>query len=293
VKFDVVVMNPPYQANIKKEANSKMQASGGHTIWDKFVKMSFTLAKESGYICSVHPPRWRKPEDVLGKIMRDKELLFLRIFNKQQGEDIFGATTRVDWYVLKNCKPEKNHTVEVVFEDSKQTTITVDDFSNLPFFPNFDFDLLLKILVKKGDTACEIIYESSSYHTSKSWMNREKQEKFIYPCVASTGVNGVRYFWSSIADKGLFGVPKIIFGDADTIANSVVDMEGVFAMTPHAMAIPITSKDEGEDIKKALESKMFNYFLRSCRWSNFQIDYKMFKYFRKDFWKEFVSPEKE
>lgn len=55
--------------------------------------------------------------------------------------------------------------------------------------------------------------------------------------------------------------------------------------------LPITSESEGIKIKSALESDKFNEFLKACRWSNFQIDYKMFKYFRKDFWKEFIKDE--
>jgi len=119
-------------------------------------------------------------------------------------------------------------------------------------------------------------------------MNSEHQGDFIYPCINSTGKTGVRYYWSSTRDNGLFGISKVVFGSAGTIGNAVLDMKDDYATTEQSMAIRINSQREGEQIIVALESEKFNRFLKACRWSNFRIDYKMFKYFKKDFWKEFV-----
>lgn len=242
MKFDVIVMNPPYQASVKKnKSDADYTASCGHTIWDKFVEVSFQLAKEDGHICAVHPARWRKPDDKLGSLMRTKEFLFLQIFNKQQGLMIFGATTRADWYVLRNRNPVNDYELNIVGEDAKQITIPISYFSKLPFIPNFDFDFLTHVLAEDGQERCDIIYNSSSYHTQKNWISSGKNDNFKYPCVSNTGQGGVRHYWSSVNDKGLFGVPKVIFGDSDTIGNAVVDIAGNFAMTQHAYGIPITS----------------------------------------------------
>lgn len=51
---------------------------------------------------------------------------------------------------------------------------------------------------------------------------------------------------------------------------------------------PINDKYEGEKIKNALMSDKFNSLLKSCMWGNFRIDWKLFTYFKKDFWKEFI-----
>ncbi len=55
-------------------------------------------------------------------------------------------------------------------------------------------------------------------------------------------------------------------------------------MTQHAMAIK-DSKVNLQKIKKALDSKEFNEILKACLWSNFQIDWRLFTYLKKDFWK--------
>ena len=58
-------------------------------------------------------------------------------------------------------------------------------------------------------------------------------------------------------------------------------------MSQHAMAI-VDEKEKLEDIKKAIESVEFKKILDACKWSNFAIDWKLFNYFKKDFWKDFV-----
>ena len=55
-------------------------------------------------------------------------------------------------------------------------------------------------------------------------------------------------------------------------------------MTQHAMAIQ-DSKSNLPKIKKALDSDQFREILDACSWSNFQIDWRLFTYLKKDFWK--------
>ena len=66
-------------------------------------------------------------------------------------------------------------------------------------------------------------------------------------------------------------------------------MEGHFAFTSGCFAIPISSEEEGEGIREALKSEKFNRLVQATKWSSFRIEYQMFRYFRCDFWKEFVS----
>ena len=93
--------------------------------------------------------------------------------------------------------------------------------------------------------------------------------------------------YSSRNDNGHFNIPKVIFGDSG-IYNAVVDFDGLYGMTQHAMAIKVDSLFEANMIKQALESKKFKQLLSDCSWSNYQIDWRLFTYFKKDFWKEFV-----
>mgnify|MGYP000657265930 FL=1 len=90
--------------------------------------------------------------------------------------------------------------------------------------------------------------------------------------------------YSSRNDKGHFGVKKVIFGDSG-INDVIIDLEGKYGMTSHAMAIEISSEEEGIELKKYLLSSRFKKVLNACSWSNFQIDWKLFTYLKKDFYK--------
>jgi len=284
-QFDVVVGNPPYQPPVKRGEEYGDGGSGsGFTLWDKFVTLSLDVLKTDGYLCLVHPAKWRKPEDKLLTVLQSKRILHLDIHNKQEGLKVFGATTRFDWYVLRN----KNERGLTTVRDEQGATHSLD-LSQMPFIPNGEFELVGKIISKKGREACPILYISGAYREYLPHMSREKGGKFVHPCVNSTGKSGLKCYYSNTTKKGLFGIPKVIFGDADIIANAVVDFKGEYAMTQNAMAIQISSEKEGIQIKKALESEKFNRLLKLCRWSNFRIEWRMFKHFRKDFYLEFLK----
>ena len=76
--------------------------------------------------------------------------------------------------------------------------------------------------------------------------------------------------------------------DDSGINNSIIDINGEYGLTQHSIGIKIYNKEDGINIKKAIESEKFKDIILSCSWSNYQIDYNLFKYFKKDFWKEFI-----
>ena len=54
--------------------------------------------------------------------------------------------------------------------------------------------------------------------------------------------------------------------------------------------VPITSKEEGEMIQKAVATKLFQDLIAASKWGIFQTDYRMFRHFRDD-WPEWVLAE--
>jgi hypothetical protein len=91
--------------------------------------------------------------------------------------------------------------------------------------------------------------------------------------------------YSSRNDKGHFGIPKVIFGESG-VYDVIIDMDGKYGMTQCAMAIPVESYEEAEKIKNVLLSDEFNKIIKSTSFGNFRIDWRMFTYFKKDWWKE-------
>jgi hypothetical protein len=133
---------------------------------------------------------------------------------------------------------------------------------------------------------CPIIQSMSAYEPRKKWMSKVETDEYKYKCVHSTPKSGVRYMYSKINTNGHFGVSKIIFGDS--YINPIIDINGEYGMTQHAMAIKIDDIIEGENIKKAITSEKFNNFIKCCSFSSYAIDWNIFKNLRRTFYKEFI-----
>jgi hypothetical protein len=87
-----------------------------------------------------------------------------------------------------------------------------------------------------------MVYSPSAYEHRKLWMSHTKTNEYKYPCVHSTPKTGVRYMYSKVNDKGHFGVPKVIFGEAG-INDVIIDINGEYGLTNGAIGIKINSID--------------------------------------------------
>ena len=281
--FDAVIGNPPY--------NSSGNTGTGNTIWQYFSKKSLDeWLKINGYLVLVHPSGWRKPESEkskykeLFKLMTyQHQMVYLEIHNTKDGLKTFGCGTRYDWYVIE----KKENYKETIIKD-ENGNISSLDLKKWVFLPNYNFNILENILTKNQEESIDIIYNSSLYETRKKWVNEKESNEYKYPLIHSTLKNNkTRYYYTNDNTRGFFGIKKVIFGDSG-INNCIIDIEGKYGMTQHSMAIPFENLVESNNIKKALESDNFKDILNSCSWSNFMIDWRLFTYIKKDFWKEFI-----
>lgn len=60
-------------------------------------------------------------------------------------------------------------------------------------------------------------------------------------------------------------------------------------MTQEAIGIEIASLIEGEELKQALMSDYFKSLIKAVMWGNFRIDWRMFTFFKKDWYKEILK----
>ena len=288
-KFDVVMGNPPFN----NEQKNKGKRGGGDLLWNKFIDISINkLIKKKGYLLYVNPSGWRKPPNIKSKynglydlMCKKNQLIYLSIHNTRDGIKTFNCGTRYDWYLIQKTKKYK--TTIINDENNKIHDLDLDQFD---FIPNYNFNIIKNMLTNKDEDKCEIIFSNSSYETRKKWMSKVETTEFKYPCIHSTPKSGTRYYYSSINNKGHFNEAKVIFGDSG-INNSIIDINGDYGLTQHSIGIKIYNIEEGYNIKKAIETEKFKDILLSCSWSNYQIDYILFTYFKKDFWKDFFLGE--
>jgi hypothetical protein len=163
------------------------------------------------------------------------------------------------------------------------------------FLPSGCIDVISKIL---GNN--EVIYSRSLYGTDKKnvlpmkkkeskeeYYKRCKTEDYTYPIIHNmTKAYGNGYVYSN-ENKGHFGIKKVVlsFGEFQYPYN---DYDGKYGMSQICYGLEIQSKEEGDNICKVINSNNFKDILKYTKWSTVQTDWRMFKYFKKDFWKEFI-----
>ena len=277
-KFDVVVMNPPYQA-------PKNGRGGGSTIWEHFVKLSINdLVTENGYLAAVHPANWRTQGEYteVGTLLKSKQMLHLEINNVAHALKVFRVATRFDWYVSQNT-PVHSKTV-IVGEDQHRYHTNI---SNLSVIPNGMIDEVVNFFAKDENDKIALCYNRTTYGTDKPWMSKEQTEQNKFPCICHINVdNKISSLYYSSKNHEHFGVPKVVF--ARMQGGVFVDMKGEYGCCQDVSYI-IDKPENLEQIANALKSEKFLAIAKMMSISiKDRYDRTAMKCLRKDFWKDFI-----
>jgi len=277
-EFDIIVGNPPYNASGIK--------STGNTIWQLFINNCIKLIKNNGYICYIHPNGWRKPNTEKGKfnglfknMTTNNTILYLEIHDTKDGMKYFNCGTRYDWYILQK-KKNINYKTKILDQNKILYEINLNKYN---WLANCELDLIDKLIANENEEKCKILQSMSAYEPRKKWISKIETNEFKYPVIHSTPKEKPRIIWSKKNDNGHYGIKKVIFGDSG-INNPIIDIEGKYGMSQHAMGIIIDNKIEGEMISKFLCSIQFKKILNACLWSSFAIEWGMFKDLKKKFY---------
>ena len=280
-KFDVIMGNPPFQVELK----DNKRAGSGKTLWDRFVIDSFKILKEDGYLSFIHPQNWRRPEHPLWKIIGEKQILYLHIYSKSDGQKIFNASTRFDIYVLENKSINKNTTI--IDEKNKQHSINL---SKWPFLPNYEYENIKEIL---SDKINDTILYNTNYHSQKKYVKNKEDKEFKYEIISQINKGPtLKKLYTNDNTKPFFNTSKVILSKNEQ-QYPINDYNKKYGMSESIFGIKIKSEKEGDDIVKAINSDDFKEIIKATKWGAFQTDYRMFKYFKPDFYKYFLGKSSE
>ena len=281
MKFDVIIGNVPYQ---KKVGPNKTEP-----IWDKFVKKSFDVCKEGGYVSLIHPSGWRNIEGKFSDIkdiIKQKKLHYLSINNEKKGMEIFGAETRFDYYLLENTTNDGTLT-EITFQDG---TVDKVNLNSLDFIPNGSLSEVSLLVSKNNEQKVNLLYSRSAYGTDKINVSKSQGGEFIYPCVYTVNyLSQPTFHYSNTNQNGHFGIPKVIWSNGRiSSVGSYIDEMGEFGLTQFSYAI-VDDVENLPFIKRALDSVKFKRLMELCAVGQLTINYKVISTFRKDFWRDFID----
>ena len=319
MKFDVVIGNPPYQAPKERKDKNSKDGACGKSLWKNFVVKSMSLVKENGHIALIHPSLWRKPENALFSEFKARDLIYVEMHSLDDGIKTFRASTAYDWYILKNSKYNGKTIIKDI--NGNVELVDISDFNCIPSASLELFQKLLakngeekcevifsystyetrkpwmsdkqspqKLLAKNGEEKCEVIYARSSYGSDKAWMSDKQSPEFKFPCVyMNTKEKGMQFWYSKTNKNGHFGKKKVIISENGGFLGIYNDYKGEYGLTQFMFGITINSKKEGEQLSKSIQSEEFKEIWKATQWMSNHREWRTFKYFRKDFWKEFVQ----
>jgi 16S rRNA G966 N2-methylase RsmD len=282
MEFDVVLGNPPYQL--------KVGPNKTESLWNKFVKKSFEICRDGGYVSLIHPNGWRnidgKYKDIQ-QLLKSKNITYLSLNGVEEGQKIFNATTPFDWYVVKNI--ENSQETLIKFQDN---TTKLVDLRNIQILPNGMFEEIMSLVANENEEKVNMIHSYSAYETRQNFMSKTSSEEYPYPCVYSVLTNGnVNFMYSSNNQRGHFGVPKLIFGNG-TNPTSIIDSEGQYGLTQFAFGI-VDSPENLPLIERAIKSEKFQKINKNTKYvataGNPLVYPKIVELFRKNFWREFID----
>lgn len=273
VKFHAVIGNPPYNDDSGNKGK-------GHTLWTIFIEKSLEeWLLPNGYLLFVNPSLWRQPEHPLQTLMKSKQIIYLEIHDEKDGLKTFKKNTRYDIYLIQNKPYEQN----TIIKTQKGEIIDIN-LTEWAFIPNYDFETIEKIIM--GEEKIDILHSESKYEVRRPHMSHNKLDDYKYPCVYSVNrSNELTFKWSNTREKGMFNIPKVIFGSGAT--GFIVDKNGDYGLTQWATGI-VDDVDNLENIAKALNSNKFKDIILATSVSKAEINRKILKHFKKDFWKEFI-----
>ena len=254
VKFDLVVGNPPYN----------------NELWAKFVTKAIDYLNKDGYLLFIHPANWRKPEHKIGKMMLSHNIIHLCIYDIKRAMKIFNCNVRVDWYLLK-CSSDNNFITNVIDEAGVSLHI---ELNNLPFIPNKNIELILKIINFKDIPKLNIV-RSHKFMTNNKSFKSDKDNVNIYQILTNLNAKGRRIKYFSNPHPDHYNL-KVIMSYALHLYPFYDN--GMMSPTEHTLYQLVKNEDDGNNLVAYLNSKLLKLILSSCKWIGYQTDHKVFKY---------------
>ena len=237
----------------------------------------------------MHPPSWRKPcprksinNNIFPILTKQNQILYLSIQNKLQGRYDLGCNTRYDWYILQKVKCN-THTH--ICDEYNVTNIIYLPFYN--WLPNSNIKNVMNLVTKRGEERIQVLYDRMAYKADqnnlpleKQWVSKYENDTFPFPLIHSTPKKGIQYRFSSVCDRGHFGIPKLIFGEGG-IHHCILDMNGEYGMTHGAIGIIVDNNEEAITLKNILLSTKFKKLIDACCFSSYRIDWNVLAQFSK------------
>lgn len=258
IKFDLIVANPPYA---KLLPNGK-RASKNHNLIGLFIKKSFKLLHENGFLLFITPDNWMSFADrnTLITELTNKQIHYINIHIAKKYFKKIGSS--FVWYLIENRKYYKDINIEGIWKNKIYRDIVKSQ--ERKYIPLFYNSLIQSILSKTID--CDNkkfkIETSSDLHkyTKRLLISNVNNEKFKYRLIHTPK----QTVWSSRPHKFQEGFK--VFISTTSYYGTFVDNCG---MTQSIAFIRCKDQEEATTISKVLNHPLYRFINNICRYGNF------------------------
>ena len=235
MRFDLVMGNPPYQAN---------DGSKRKKLWVHFAKKSISMTSELGYVTMISPNGWKKGSDYFIEL---RQLLATGLLSTGDANQYFdGIGEDIGFWIFQK---NTNQTIlkletsisEKIFEKMKRRN------DEIWYYRDFD-------QAKQCDKYTLSDRKSDVFPVPVYWT--ASQELYAKP-------NDVRYFgWKVIVN--ISGKYPLSIED-----TKYIQINNTHAVGLGALAVPVSDYDEGVRVASWLTSKLYRFIIIATKTSGF------------------------
>lgn len=258
-KFNVIVANPPYA----KILENGSRASKNHNLIGAFIKKSFEILEENGYLLYITPDNWMSKADrnTLIKEITQKQILYLNIHNAKKYFKKIGSS--FTWYLIENTIYYKDIEVEGIYKKEEYKDMVKSEVrSFIPLYYNKIIQNILSKTIENIKLEKFKVETSSDLHkyTKKENIRNYKDEIFKHKLYHTP----TQIVWSNKPHKFQEGF-KVFIGTT-SYYNIFVDNCG---MTQSIAFIRCKDENEAKKYMDVLKHPLYNFINNICRWGNF------------------------
>ena len=264
-KIDGIFVNPPFH-----DANKQKKTF--HKLWiDLTIKTFDEWLDKNGLLFQISPDSFSSPSSKILKIMKEKNTLHI-YFNEKNYFPNVGTT--IAWYLIEN-KNKGDYCIKI----NGSYDLDMDNLIYIPQKPCQEslgihskvmFSDLEKIDLKYDYvTAHNNIILKSRRNNVHSSLSKVKTNDHIYPVFHTNS-----QIWYSEKKQDFSDKKKVIWTRSG-YTKPFYD-NGNYGVTDLSYYVLVDNDEEGNNLEKNLNTKLFEYILKTAKWSGFGND-KVFK----------------